>query len=297
MYMQVPQLPSALTFNLPLKWKKLIKMPSGVDCAQAVVIGEKVYIGGGEAKGGSYKVLEYTIQEGWWREIDAPVEGFGMAEVNNQLIITGGVDKDGCFTDEVWVLDGVSRTWKQPFPAMPTARWGSSAVGYKRWVLVVGGYGDICVEVLDTAARHWYTATPLPSDAQQPSLTVIEDTLYVLWGHSSVRMSIPMLISDAMSQSPASDTSNGPKPTEWQPLPDTPTKDPTTTTLNGSLFAVGGYTIAMYLPQTEKWLKVAKLPTPCCWCTCALLPETEELMVIGGVGENDCIKSIDLCTL
>ena len=267
-----------------------------------MVIGGRVYIGGGGAEGGDYKVLEYTIQGGQWREIETPVMWFGMAVVNNQLIITGGRDKDGEVTNEVWVLDSASGTWTQPFPAMPTARDSTSAVGYKRWVLVVGGGGERRVEVLDTAANQWYTATPLPSDAVGPSLTVIQDTLYVVWECCAVSMSIPMLISDAMSQSPANDTSNGPKPTEWQPLPDTPTEWPTITTLNGSLVAMGGYpassTIAMYLPQTEQWLKVAELPTPCCLCTCALLPETEELMVIGGQDKNgDCIKSIDLCTL
>ena len=277
-------------------------MPSGVFLAQAVVIGGKVYIGGGRAEGGYYKVLEYTIQGGQWREIDTPVRYFGMAMVNSQLIITGGGDKDYKDTNEVWVLDSVSGTWTQPFPAMPTARYWPSAVGYKRWVLVVGGSGETCVEVLDTAARQWYTATPLPSDAFRPSLTVTEDTLYVVWECSTVSVSIPMLVSDAMSQSPASDTSNGPQPTEWQPLPDTPTMWPTTTTLNGSLVAMGGApapsTIAMYLPQTEQWLKVAELPTPCRYCTCALLPETEELMVTGGLDKyEEYIKTIDLCTL
>ena len=300
--MQVPQLPSVLTFNLSLKWKKPIKMPSGVWWTQAVVIGGKVYIGGGDAEGGHYKVLQYTVEGGQWREFETPVEYFGMAVVNKQLMITGGEDEDGCLTNEVWILDSVSGTWTQPFPAIPTARDKPSAVGYKRWVLVVGGRGEKCVEVLDTAAKQWYTATPLPSYAPQPSLTVTEDTLYVVWGHFAVSASIPMLISDAVSQSPASDTSNGPKPTKWQPLPDTPIKWSTTTALNGSLVAMGdnpaSSTIAMYLPQTEQWLKVAKLPTPRWGCTCALLPETEELMVIGGLDKNrDFIKSIDLCTL
>ena len=164
-------------------------MPSGVFRVQVVVIGGKVYIGGGVAEGGGYKVLEYTIQGGQWREIDTPVQYFGMAVVNNQLIITGGQDKDYRDTTEVWVLDSVSGTWAQPFPAMPTARHWPSAVGYKRWVLVVGGYDERSVEVLDTAARQWYTATPLPSDAYRPSLTVTEDTLYVVWELSTVSVS------------------------------------------------------------------------------------------------------------
>ena len=85
-------------------------MPSGVEDAQAVVIGGRLYIGGGRAEGSDDKVLEYTIQGGKWREIETPVRYFGMAVVKNQLIITGGWDKDEV-TNEVWVLDSVSGTW------------------------------------------------------------------------------------------------------------------------------------------------------------------------------------------
>ena len=273
-------------------------MPSGVWDAHAVEVGGKVYIGGGKAEDSDHKVLEYTVQGGQWREIDTPVRHFGMAVVNDQLIIIGGRDREREVTDQVWVLESDSNTWTQPFPAMPTARCWVSAVGYKRWVLAVGGDDESCVEVLDTVSKKWYTAAPLPGYAEQPSLAVIQDTLYVVWGKSAVSVSIPMLISDAVSQSPAS---NEPRSTEWQPLPDTVTSYPAITSFHGSLLAVGAWdspssTIAMYLPQTEQWLTVAQLPTPRDGCTCVVLRETQEMMVVGG--SNDaCIKTIDICTL
>ena len=297
---QVPQLPSELTFNLPLKWKKSVKMPSGVSAAHAVEVGGKVYIGGSDAQGSNYKVLEYTIQGGQWREIETPVCLFGMAVVNDQLVIIGGRDREWKVTDQVWVLESDSNTWTQPFPAMPTARKWVSAVGYKRWVLAVGGDEESSVEVLDTVSNKWYTAASLPSDAFQPSLAVIQDTLYIAWEESAVSISIPMLISDAMSRSIASDE---PRSTEWQRLPDTHTWYPAITSFHGSLLAVGGWTspsstIAMYLPQTEQWLTVAQLPSPRSNCTCVVLPETGEMMVVGGQDENgDYIKTIDICTL
>ena len=277
-------------------------MPSGVSDAQVVVVGGKVYIGGGVAEGSHYKILEYTIQGGHWREIVTPVAWFGMAVVNNQLLVIGGEDEEGRDTNQVWALDSASGDWKQPFPAMPTARWGLSAVVYKRWVLVVGGYRERCVEVLDTATNKWYVATPLPDDALRPSLTVIQDTLYVVWGRPAVSLSIPILISDAVSQRPTTHASSSPQSTKWQPLPDTPTINPATTSLQGSLVAVGGdlpsSSIAMYLPHMEQWLEVAQLPTPHQYCTCAILPETQQLMVIGGQDENEkYVKNIDLCTL
>ena len=203
-----------------------------------------------------------------------------MAVVIDQLIIIGGMDIV-ITTDQVWVLESDCNTWTQPFPAMPTARCWFSAVGYKRWVLAVGGYEKRCVEVLDTVSKKWYTAAPLPSDAFQPLLAVIQDTLYVVWGKSAVSVSIPMFISDAMSRSTAT---NETRSTEWQPLPRTPT---TITSFHGLLLAVGerfspSSTIAMYLPQTEQWLTVAQLPTPRNGCTCVVLPATGEMMVVGG---------------
>ena len=277
-------------------------MPSGVSSAHAVEVGGKVYIGGGNAEGIDYKVLEYTIQGGQWREIGTPTCKFGMAVVNDQLIIIGGMD--GVIrTTDVWVLESDSNTWTQPFPAMPTARGWVSAVGYKRWVLAVGGDEESCVEVLDTVSKKWNTAAPLPSNAQRPSLAMIQDTLYVVWDVQTgfaVSISIPMLISDAMYQSTAS---NDPRSTEWQPLPDTPTWHPAITSFHGSLLAVGagGYpssTIAMYLPQTEQWLTVAQLPSLRRGCTCVVLRDIGNLMVVGGCNKNgDYIKTIDICTL
>ena len=292
-----------LTYSLPLKWKKTIKMASGIRVAHAVVVGGKVYIGGGHAEGSDYKILEYTIEGGQWREIETPVTFFGMAVINSQVIITGGQGRGGSPTNQVWVLDGLTNTWTQPFPAMPTARMWSSVVGYKRWVLVVGGLFKKCVEVLDTKSKQWFIASPLPSNAERcrPYLTVIQDVLYVVWGESAVSVSIPMLISDAMSQSQASDSNNEPRPTEWQSLPDTPTSRPAITSFHGYLLTVGAWrspssSISMYLPHTEQWLPVAQLPSPREDCTCVVLPDTEEMMVIGGWDENmKFIKTIDIC--
>ena len=290
-----------LTYNLQLKRKKTIKMPIGVYMAQAVVVGGKVYIktGGGWLK--YYTMLEYTIEGGQWNwKMETPVQSFGMAVVNDQLIITGGAEIRGSPTNQVWVLDSITNTWTQPFPAMPTARIWSSAVGYKRWVLVVGGDGEKCVEVLDTMSKQWFVASPLPSAAVRPSLAVVQDTLYVVWSRlkSAVSVSIPMLISDAMSRSQASVSTNEPRPTEWQLLPYTPTADPAITSFRSYLLAVGAWgssTIAIYLPHTEQWLTVAELPTRRWGCTCVVLPETEELMVIGGQDVNTShIETIDI---
>ena len=299
-FLQESTPPKILTGNL--NWK-LIEMPTGVMGAQAVVIGGKVYIGGGFAEGNDYKILEYTVQGGYWREMKTPVSYYGLAAVNGQVMITGGVDKKDEATNQVWVLDSLSDTWIQPFPPLPATRKATSAVNYKKWVLVAGGKDvTACSElyILDSASKVWYNALPLPTahGAYNPSLAVMHDTLYVAWGFTAVSISIPALISDAVSQYPAT---SGLK---WNPLPNLSTKQPTLVVFHGALLTVGtvshppSSTIAMYCPQTEQWLTVAQLPTPRRACTCVTLPDTEELMVIGGSNINmGVIKTIALCTL
>ena len=78
-----------------------MEMPSGVSITHAVEVGGKVYIGGGSF----YKFLEYTIEGGQWRKIDTPVRYFGMAVVNDQIIIIGGLDMKGVTTDQVLESD------------------------------------------------------------------------------------------------------------------------------------------------------------------------------------------------
>ena len=302
------KLPGTLAYKVPLKWKNT--MP-GVYGAQAVVVGGKVYIGGRRVEGDDYKILEYTIIDGGqWREIKTPVELFGMAVVNDQLIITGGENNATTNpTNQVWVLDVLTNTWTQPFPAMPTARSCSSAVGYKKWVLVVGGlYANLSnvVEVLDTESKQWYTALPLPNyyadyHFYRLSLAVMQDNLYVIREKNAVSVSIPILISDAMSQNTVDGSTKKPSPPEWKSLPDTTTCNPAITSFHGYLFAVGAQgrpesTIDVYLPHTERWLTVAQLPTQRDGCTCVVLPETGELMVIGGKAtKSTYTKTIDIC--
>ena len=78
-------------------------MPLGVVIAQTVVIREKIYIGGGGVCGKvvdqgkdedekSFIILECSMARGGpqWNTIVAPNVAFGMAAVDDKLIIAGG---------------------------------------------------------------------------------------------------------------------------------------------------------------------------------------------------------------
>ena len=264
-----------------------------------------------------YSVLEYcrTGEGPQWRTIVAPTAIFGMAAVDDQLIIAGGLDPntEGPY-DQVFVLDGDKKTWTHPFPAMPTARMFPSAIGYRRWLVVAGGkvktkeYTNV-VEVLDTSSKQWYKASPLPSPTARPSLAIIQDTLYIAWINDVEKTSgahqifIPTLISNAIS--PAQATDNKSSPTEWKALPDPLIDFPALVSFHGHLLAVGdgitpSSTVAIYLPHLQQWQKVAELPTPRRGCACCFLPATKELMVIGGCRDEDLedpIFTMETCEL
>ena len=264
-------------------------------------------------------ILEYSTTGGGpqWRTIVAPTAGFSIATVDNQLILAGGLDPNIVdLSDQVRVLGSDKKIWTQPFPTMPTARFLPSGIGYKRWLVVVGGSATLdsenmlnVVEVLDTSSKQWYQASPLPSPTPQPSLAIIQDTLYAAWYNTTEKssgthqISIPALISNVISSSRASPGKSS--STEWQQLPEVLIPSPALVSFHDHLLAVGGFgtpssTIAMYLPHIKQWQKVAELPTPRRGCACCFLPSTKQLVVIGGFKDDtaeDPFFTMDICEL
>lgn len=283
-----------LTFNLLLEWKESINLSSGVSSPQVARIGSMLYISGVESECGVYKITELSLASGQCRTIETPVCWFGMATVNDQLIIAGGQSHEG-ESDKVWAMDTDKKTWEVSFTSMPTARESPSAIVYDRWMFVIGGWGSKCVEVLDTVSQLWYTTLPLPSQATRPSLTVLEHTLYIGWDNNVVFANIPALISYAVSNDQTSHL-------KWHQLPPTLTKNPAITSFHDILLAIGGEppssSIIIYLPVADKWIEVSKLPSPCKHCLCTFIPESGKLLIVGGRSERNLfIKSIQVCML
>ena len=74
-------------------WKKCADAPVGMDGAQAVVIGEKVYMGGGvtEEIEDSYHVFQYNTSLNEWSRLPKhPAHRFAMAQFMGSLITVGG---------------------------------------------------------------------------------------------------------------------------------------------------------------------------------------------------------------
>lgn len=75
-----------------LEWKES-EMPVGVYNSQAVVLGSKVYIGGGSmSPGPSSILLVYDFTKDSWEKLDTPTEWYALTTYHSQLVLIGGVD-------------------------------------------------------------------------------------------------------------------------------------------------------------------------------------------------------------
>ena len=266
-------------------------MPRGTFYCHVVIINGVVYVGGGEVIG----VLEYHPGSGEWSKLPTPpVVHFALASLNGQLVLVGGSgDGEGKIL-RVWdgVRGGWTRGgWTQPYPAMPTRRSSSAAVGYQHYVIVACGDkngGVDTVEVLDGSSHRWYSAQPVPIGGHVMSSVVIGDHWYLssyYWNDNKSHIftaHLPTLVSSAVSADRTNSASI------WQELPTPPVCDPTLLALQNYLLLVGGgeleHDLHHYDPLAKKYSQCGQLPVGMWGPSCAVLP-SGELMVVGGMVE------------
>ena len=108
--------------------------------AHAVVLNGKVYMGGGFSVNDEDNYIIQVYDPGsdrWSRLQECPVKWFGLAIVNQQLVLVGGYNRSGA-QSTVLVWDNDSH-WTTPYPNMPTARMLPAAIGYHQFLVVAGG--------------------------------------------------------------------------------------------------------------------------------------------------------------
>ena len=286
---------------------------------QAVVIGDNVYVGGGATllEVSACTVMIYSLASGSWSKLPPhETRWFGMAAVNNQLVLVGGKNSTymsrsyNHVTGILAIWDEASRTWTRPFPEIPTPRYSPSVISYQKWLVVAGGHTGPSysnkVEILDTLSGQWYEGSPIPSECLRMSSAINGTMWYLsrglnLQGANKHVFSVCLdeLISRALSQS-AGNTSP-PQPSPWQTLTDTPLNHSTVLVLNGALLTVGGNgssAIHHYQPSCRNWVKVGDLPIERWRCACTVLPNGE-IFVAGGYSRGwfESTARIDLGVL
>ena len=288
---------------LKLKWRRMQDMPfTMTGHAQAVVIDGDVYVGGGSGT----VVMVYSLQTRVWRTLPPyESEWFGMAVVNNQLVLVGGrsIVSAKNTANMLGVWDVGSQTWTNPFPAMHTPRRSPSAISYNKWLVVAGGIDNAShnvsvIEVLDTLSRQWHNCSPLPSACSRMSSSINGNMWYLFsTNHTNIfTVCLDELISQASCPSDERSMLS-----LWQtlniPLLDKSSAQSTGLVLNGALLAVGGLDIQHYQLSSRSWVKAADLPCSRSQCACVVLP-SGEIFIAGGDGRGGLgIKRVDIATI
>ena len=276
--------------------------------AQVVVMGDKVYIGGGstEVKDRN-QVFQYDLFRDEWNRLPPHQVGFfAMAQFMGHLITVGGMILHGAsITGKVYHFKEQSQKWEEFLKPMPTARCYLSVATTQSAIVTSGGLRDhksvscATVEVYSSETSQWHTADPLLVPCFIMTSVTISDTWYLLGGSTDAKDLTTVLCASLTSliQKATSPTRQSASPMSvWKTLPDTPLKSSAAASLSGSLLAIGGYSnktpaspsVHIFLPLTNSWVRVTtgELSEPCHFCTTVQL-SSNQLLVVGGKNDQD----------
>ena len=269
-----------------------------------MVIGESVYVGGGETR---YTIFQYSWgREAWSTLSECPVRWFGLTQFMDRLTIVGGTDRARSATARVYEFVSESQWWQESLPPMPTARRGVTVIARPSSSLkppaiaVCGGLGDgvvilNTVEVFCHSTSQWHAAEPLPTPLclLTSASVAMGDITYLLGGGVTgstkhcFQVPLDSLIDNAASPG-ASPSQRG---SLWTTVRDTPLIDSCAGVMLNNIVAIGGQDSSTRTPSATvhlltssgSWerMRGGDLPEPRDSATAVCLP-SGELMVVGG---------------
>ena len=249
-------------------------------------IGDNVFVGDGLRK---YRdeatIFRYSLIHATWSRLPScPTRQHGLATLDDELIVIGGITSDQPLNTVYTFRDD---NWQQTLPPMPTPRSLLSSASYdNKFVIAAGGIvsdnskGEtVRTDIVEIYARDsgWYSTEPLPFSLAQFTLQVIGDKCYTLggvtddYGNSSTVLYATMssLLVPAKGKYPHSSLFEA----KWKRLRDKhPLTFPCLVELDGRLVAMGGSAaqqqrhgtkfISTYDSETDTWVecKGAQLP-------------------------------------
>ena len=304
--------------SLDMSWEQLSDLPAALSkhpCA--AFLNGQIYVGGASSKDHAHTVFVYNPEQpdGWSQLPKCPRKNFGMAAVDNTLVIVGGVDSAQKKSNKIAVWDSTAQQWKEGYyPSLLQARASPHVATYKKWLLVIGGTADKTlnsIEKLDLeSGRPWSHCPLLPERCADISSVVIDHTMYIAGtavgstsepGKMVYSVLLPLLI-----RMKAKDNS------VWERLPNTLNTTASLFSISRrSILAFGGdidvmsslsgLSPVMSLRLQEvgtKWNRVGSLPFERNCCTC-LRVSGNKVVLLGGTQSHasEGLKRVDLGTL
>ena len=289
-----------------LEWKRCADMPVKMIKAQAVAIGNEIYLGGGvnTAETDLTAILMYnTVEEKWTRLPNHCVRYFGLCGFQGELLTVGGLSGE-LPTNKVYYYIKEDRKWVESLKPTPTVRVCPAVLTTASAIVVCGGLvegenGELVatatVEVYSSTTSQWYTADPLPQPYAGMSSITISGCSFILGGYNADHK--PIRSSFCVDMATLIDRVNviHRGTTSWKTLPDTPLALSTAATLSGGLLAVGGdeengqvhSSVYTFVPPTNSWVKLPSgdLPVERCGTTAVQL-SNNRVMVMGGADKG-----------
>jgi N-acetylneuraminic acid mutarotase len=147
-------------------WEEFTPLPAPRSSHDAVVIGDKIYAGGGwQLTGGTNQpvwpatalVLDLAQPRAGWREIPQPFQrrALALAALDTRVFFIGGMTSDNQTVLDVDIYDTVAGQWTKG-PALPTGKhkgFGCSAIAQAGRIYASAFQGDLLR--LATDGRSW----------------------------------------------------------------------------------------------------------------------------------------------
>ena len=285
--------------QVEINWEEGTPSPSHRVSHTAVLLRGSVFVGSGFQLGEhSYQIDVFNVDNNSWnsKPIKTPHSWFGMAVLNNTLVIVGGwaKEKTGLFTavhkvtNKILILD--IGQWKE-YSKMPTARSSAAAASHRSMLIVAGGIADDgsklnTTEILDTVTDTWYTCDTLPKPHYQLQPVIIGNMFYLLCGLNEGREPSTTAYAAPLD-------SLGKHQLHWETVTDTPWQYSFAVGVyNAHLLVMGGgkkegtnvtvtSSIYAYHPVSRSWNVVASMPAPRLQSS-AICAADNRIVVIGG---------------
>ena len=274
-------------------------LPTGMQHAHAVLVGDKVYIGGGmttdpEMETNIY-VFDYTKRKPKVTPISTPgpTRWSTLATIHSKLVLAGGAIRRTSATDKVWVLRDDGSDWDQSVPPMLQACWGASAATIGDYLTLAGGVESRPTQPLDTvqiynaSSRQWAFAEPLPKSCYFMKSVFYDEEWYLAGGRMQDHEVFHTSLSPTSPDSLIANLEGG-KDRAWNNLPELSQVCSSLSVCRGQLLAVGGQKntfpireILAYSAKNRAWIMVEHLPDIRETASTIHLP-TEEILLIGG---------------
>ncbi len=289
-------------------WVEKAPMPTPRHDLQSIAVGDKIYAISG-ADDLTVDVVEiYDTNTNTWTEgppIPTARGWLGADILDNKIYVAGGktirtpeekertgIDYHFTSRDALEVLDLETHTWSklQPMPGGVRAGVAVTACAGKIWV--IGGntmlpgnqYIVERVEAYDVQSGEWSTGPSLPIPLQGPTVSTVDERIYLTGG-----------ISDVDPDKPCRDEHYilDPNVGKWEPLAPVPTgrESSGVAVLGRKIYTFGGkdphYSSAteIYDVDADTWFVDAPMPTNKAWLSAAAVGN--RLFAMGGAHNEE----------